>query len=100
MSNNSAKPTNNGIILAIAQLIKAVMFSAAEAKVGALYISCREAIPACHTLEFMGHPQPPTPMKMDNTTALGIVDNNVIKKLKTMDMKYNWLCNRERCDQF
>ncbi len=71
------------------------MSSAAEAEVGALYINCREAISANHTLEFMGHPQPPTPMQTDNTTALGVINNNVIKKLKAMDMKYHWLRNRE-----
>jgi len=79
MSSNTTKPPNNGAILTIAQVIKAVMSLAAEAEVGALYINCRETIPACHTLEFMGHPQPPTPMQTDNTTALGIVNNNVIK---------------------
>jgi hypothetical protein len=100
MSNNTAKPQNNGAILTIAQIIKAVMSLAAEAEVGALYINCREAIPARHTLGFMGHPQPPTPMQMDNTTALGIINNNVIKKLRAMDMKYHWLCNRECCGQF
>jgi hypothetical protein len=77
MSNNTAKPPNNGTILIIAQIVKAVMSLAAEAKVGALYINCREAIPARHTLEFMGHPQPPTPMQTDNTTALGVINNNV-----------------------
>jgi hypothetical protein len=79
MSSNSAKPLNNGAILTIAQIIKVVMSLAAEAEVRALYINCREAIPARHTLEFMGHPQPPTPMQMDNTTALGVVNNNIIK---------------------
>jgi hypothetical protein len=28
---------------------------------------------------------------MDNTTALGVVNQNVMKKLKSMDMKYHWL---------
>jgi hypothetical protein len=95
MSNNTAKPPNNGAILTIAQIIKAVMSLAAEAEVGALYINCREAIPACHTLKFMGHPQPLTPIQTDNTTVLGVVNNNVIKKLKAMDMQYHWLCDRE-----
>ncbi len=58
------------------------MSLAAEAEVGALYINCRETGPACHTLEFMGHPQPWAPMQMDNTNALGIVNNNVIKNWK------------------
>ncbi len=95
MSSNTAKLPNNGAILTIAKIIKAVMSLAAEAEVGALYINCREAFPTHHTLKFMGHPQPPTPMQTDNTTALGVVNNNVIKKLKAMDMKYYWLCNRE-----
>jgi hypothetical protein len=95
MFNNAAKPPNNGAILTIALIIKTVMSLAAEAKVGALYINCREAIPVPHTLEFMDHPQPRTPMQTDNTTALGIAKNNVIKKLKAMDMKYHWLRNIE-----
>jgi hypothetical protein len=92
MSNNTAKPPNNS---AITQIIKGVMSSRTEAEVGALYINCREAIPTRYTLKFMGHPQLPTPMQTDNTTSLGVVDKNVIKKLKAMDMKYRWLCNRE-----
>jgi hypothetical protein len=85
-TSSTAKPPNNGAILTIPQIIKAVMSSTAEAEVGALYINCREAIPTCHTLKFMGHPQPLTTIQMDNTTALGVVNNNVIKKLKAMDM--------------
>jgi hypothetical protein len=80
MSNNNAIPSNNGAILAILQIIKVVMSSAAEAEIGALCINCREAIPARHTLEYLGHKQPPTPMQTDNTTALGVVNNKVMKK--------------------
>jgi hypothetical protein len=100
MSTNTARSPTNGAVLIIAQIIKAVMTSAAEAEIGALYINCREAIPARHTLEYMGHPQPPTPMQTDNTTALGVVNNNVMKKLKAMDMKYHWLQDRENQGQF
>ena len=91
MSHDVPRPPNNGAILTIAQIIKAVMSSAAEAEVGALYINCREAVPARQTLEFLGHPQPPTPIQTDNTTALGVVNNNVMKKLKAMDMRFHWL---------
>ena len=45
MSSDVANPHNNGAILNIAQLIKAVMSSAAEAKLGALYINACEAVP-------------------------------------------------------
>jgi hypothetical protein len=73
------------------QIIKAVLSLAAEAEVGALYINCGEALPAGHILGFMGHKQPPTPMQTDNTTALKVVNSNVMKKMKSMVMKYHWL---------
>jgi hypothetical protein len=85
MSSNTPCPHNNDAVLTIAQ---------AEAKIGALYINCQVAVPACHTLEFLGHPQPPTPIQTDNTTELGVVNNNIMKKLKAMDMKYHWLQDR------
>jgi hypothetical protein len=72
MSNNTTKLPNNGAILTIAQIIKAVMSLAAEADVGALYINFRETIPICHTLEFMGHPQPPTPCRRTTPQHLAL----------------------------
>ncbi len=87
MSSNTPCLYNNGAVLTIAQIIEAVMSLAAKAKIGALYINCWEAVPAHHTLEFLGHPQPPTPIQTDNTMALGVVNNNIMKKLKAMDMK-------------
>jgi hypothetical protein len=100
MSSKTPCPHNNSAVLTIAQIIKAVMFLAAEAKIGALCINCWEAVPACHTLEFLGHPQPPTLIQTDNTTALGIVSNNLMKKLKAMDMKHHWLWDRISQKQF
>ena len=100
MSNDSTDPPNNGAVLTIAQIIKNVMSSAAEAELGALFINCREAVPARHTLEEMGHKQPPTPMQTDNTTALGVVTNNIAsKRLKSMDMKLHWLRCRAAQEQ-
>ena len=53
---------------------------AAKAKLGALYTHFCEAVPARHSLELVGHKQPPTTMQTDNTTALGVVNSNVMKK--------------------
>ncbi len=39
-------------------------------------------------------------MQTDNTTALGVVNNNVMKKVKAMDMKYHWLRCRVSQNQF
>ena len=46
------------------------MSSAAEAKLGALFINAKIAIPMRKTLEELGHPQPQTPVQTDNSTAL------------------------------
>ncbi len=88
MSSDTPCPHNNGTVFTIAQIIKAVMSLAAKAKIGSLYINCREAVPARHNLEFLGHHQTPTLIQTDNTTALGVINNNIMKKLKAMDMKY------------
>ena len=47
----------------------------------------------------MGHKQPPTLMQTDNTTALGVVQNNLAtKRLKSMDMIFHWLrCRAAQC---
>jgi hypothetical protein len=100
MSSNTPCPHNNGAVLTITQIIKAVMSLAAKAKIGALSTNCWKAVSACHTLEFLGHPQPPTPIQTDNTTALGIANNNVMKKLKAMDMTYHWFWDRISQKQF
>jgi len=96
LSSDESIPKDNGAILTIAQIIKAAMSYAAEAKLGALYINAREAIYIRQILEEMGHKQPPTPMQVDNSTAVGIVNNKILPKAtKAMDMRFHWL----RCRQ-
>ena len=48
LSDNSKDPTDNGAVLNVAQIIKNVMSSAAEAELGALFINSRQAIPHWH----------------------------------------------------
>ena len=91
MSSDSPEPPNNGSILAITQIIRTVMSSAAEAELVSLYINGKEYIIAQHTLEKMGHKQPTKPVQTDNTMALVVVKNNVMKKLKLVDMTFHWL---------
>ena len=73
MSSDSPEPPNNGAILTRAQIIKALMYSTAEAKLGALYINCKEEIPAQHALEEIVNKKNPTLMQTKNTTALGVI---------------------------
>jgi hypothetical protein len=95
LSENVKFPPNNGAIANIAEIIKGVMSSAAEAELGALYINGRKAVEERNILEEMGHPQPPTPIQTDNSTAEGIINKKVQpKRTKAMDMRFHWLRDR------
>jgi hypothetical protein len=59
LSSNVQLPPNNGAVLNIAQIIDAVMSSAAEAKMRALFLNAKEAVHMRPILHEMGHPQPP-----------------------------------------
>ena len=87
MSSGRQMPPNNGPVLTLCQIIRAVMSSACEAKIGAMYTNAREAVPTRKTLEEMGHPQPQTPMQTDNAAAHSVVTNNIQPgRTKAMDM--------------
>ena len=82
----------NGTIHITCTILKLVVGSAAEAKLGALFLNAQQAKIFRLTLAELGHPQPPTPIHIDNTTTIGIV-NNTIKRQRsqTMEMQYFWL---------
>ena len=67
----------NGAILVNANVIKHVMSSAAEAELGGLFFNMKDAVPIRAALEEMGHPQPPTAIVVDNSTASGIANKTV-----------------------
>ena len=94
-------PDGNGTVLTVAQIIKSVMSSAAEAELAALYINAREAVYIRQILTEMGHPQPRTPIQTDNSTASGIVNHTILPKAtKAMDMRFHWLRCRAAQDMF
>jgi hypothetical protein len=100
-SSNVDDPPNNGAVLNISKILKTVMSSAAEAKLGALYINAPEAIPMRPLLEEMGHKQPPTPIQTDNSTALGVITNNIQpRRTKAIDMQFHWLQCSDSQGQF
>jgi hypothetical protein len=99
--SNVDDPPNNGTVLNISKILKAVMSSAAKAELGTLYINAHEAIPMQHLLKEMGHKQPPTPIQTDNSTAHGVVTHNIQACCtKAMDMRFHWLCCRNSQGQF
>ncbi len=68
-SSNAEDPLDNGAVLNIFKVFKAIMSNAAKAELGALYINAWEAIPMQLLLKEIGHKQPPTPIQTDNSTA-------------------------------
>ena len=60
MSDQSKIPPNNEVALTIAQILKRVASSAAEGKLGALFLNSKEGVPTRTTHEEMDHKHPPT----------------------------------------
>ncbi len=99
--NDVQYPPNNGAVLTIAQIIDAVMLSAAEAEMGAIFINAKEAVHMQRIMHEMGHPQPRTPIQTDNLTAEGVINSRVRPKCtKLMDMQFKWLLDRGQQGQF
>ena len=52
----------------------------------------KDAVPIRAALEEMGHPQPPTAIVVDNSTASGIANKTVKqRRSKAMDMRFYWV---------
>jgi hypothetical protein len=91
----------NGAILVLCTLLKFVAASAAEAELGALFLNAKEAKIMRLTLHELGHPQPPTPIHIDNSTTVGIVNNTIKRqKSRSMEMRYFWLLDGAVQKQF
>ena len=101
LSKDDPIPQDNRAILTVAQIIKTVMTSAAEAELGALFINARKAMHIQNILHEIGHMQPRTPIQTDNSTAEGVVNNKILPKAtKAMDKNFHWLRCREAQQQF
>jgi hypothetical protein len=101
LSNNNKIPPSNGAILTVATIINAVMSSAAEAELGALYLNTKKTAYLQQILAKMSHPQPWTPIQTNNSTAEGVIHHKIQpKQTKAMDMHFHWLHDREAQGQF
>lgn len=54
-----------------------IVSSAAEAEVGGIYHNAQVSIPIRILLQSLNHPQPPTLIKTDNSTANGFIHDNI-----------------------
>ena len=80
---------------------KHVVASAAKAEVGGLFHNGQTAVPLRITLHELGFTQPPTPIKIDNSSDEGIVAAIVRqKRSKAMDMRFYWMKYRVKQKYF
>ena len=94
-------PPNNGAIKNNSTVMKNVLASAAEAELGACFFNMADAVPIRTALEEMGHPQPPTHVVTDNSTASGIANKTVKqRRSKAVDMRFYWVQDRILQKQF
>ena len=83
MSDDSGNPPINGAIHVMCTILKNVMTSAAE------------------TLVEMSHPQPATPVHVDNKCAVGILNETIQqRKSKSIDARFLWVRDRVKQGQF
>ena len=91
----------NGAIDAISVIIPAVVSSAAEAELAALYLNAQTDVATRNTIADLGYPQVKTPLLSDNTTATGVANKTVHqKRSKAMDMRWYWLQDRVQLHEF
>jgi hypothetical protein len=89
--------TLNGSILNLSSVIKNVVASAAESEVVACFQNAQGGAPLRVTLTEVLHAQPATPLRKDNSTDFGILNETIKQKIsKAMDMRYHWLTDRVR----
>ena len=64
-------------------------------------MNAHEAIPIRNTLEELGHNQPPTPIQVDNTTAVGFIHKQIKqRRSKAINMRFYQLQDHQQQQQF
>ena len=86
----------NGAILVECRTIRHVVASAAEAETAGLFHNAQTAIMIRNALAELGHPQPSTPLKTDNSTANAFVHKYMKqRRSRSWDMCFHWLRDRK-----
>ena len=85
----------------VAKILKMITRPAMETEVAGTFYNAKEVLPFRVTLAEMGHPQPPTPMEVDNETAIGFIKITMKqKRSKSIDMIFYWVRDRVNHNQF
>ena len=94
-------PKPNGPLHTECKTVRNVMSSAAEAETIGIFHNAKTAVPIRTTLQELGHQQPATTIRTDNSTSHGILTSTIRqKKSKAFDMNIYWIRDRIRQGQF
>lgn len=100
--NGIDKPHSvNGPIRVTSAIIPSVVGSAMEAEYAGMYTNAQDATVDRQSLLDLGHPQTPTDMRYDNTTAGSLANRTAkVKRSKAIDMRYHWIQDRVQQGHF
>ena len=88
MGNTTQAKVLSGANLIICKTIKHVVASSAEVETSGTFHNAQTAVPLRAILHVMYHPQPPIPIKIDNSTTSGFVQDSIqMKQSKSWDMR-------------
>ena len=77
------------------------MSAASESEAAALFTNMKEGVIQCIALEEEQWPQPPTPIKVDNSIVAGLVRDTIkANKSGAMDMRLRWIQDWAQQRQF
>ena len=72
-----------------------IVSSAAGAETGVAYYVGKDAVPLRIALEEMGRPKPAALIKLENVTAVGILNDSIRqRRSKAWDMRFYWIKDR------
>jgi hypothetical protein len=93
--SSRSKPILTGALHVHCHIMREVVSLAAEAELGALFHNSTEACPLQIALEELGHPQLPTAIITNDSTATGIANDTVKQlRLKAIGMRFYWIRDR------
>ena len=91
----------NGPIRVSSAIIPSVVGSAMEAEYAGMYTNAQDATVDRQSLLDLGHPQAPTDMRYDNTTAGSLANRTAkVKRSKAIDVRYHWIQDRVQQGHF
>ena len=91
----------NAPIIVECKALRNIVSSAAEAETKGVFHNAKIGVNMSNILISMGHPQPPTCIKTDNTTSESFVNKNMqMKRSKSWDIWRHWLRDRSLQKEF